>query len=73
MSIEFNQNFLTEWNYSIFYWKFYRLYKILLITEGPRCIKFAGHAAYHFSDDPFYAGDFITTVKQLVERAQTGD
>jgi hypothetical protein len=36
-------------------------------------LMFAGHAAYHFSDDPFYAGGFIPTVKQLVERIQTGD
>ncbi|MBX7146592.1 MAG: nitronate monooxygenase [Alphaproteobacteria bacterium] len=36
-------------------------------------LMFAGHNAYHFSDDPFYAGGFIPTVKQLVARLQTGD
>jgi len=34
---------------------------------------FAGHAAYRFADDPFYANGFIPTVKQLVERLQTGE
>jgi len=36
-------------------------------------LMFAGHAAYRFSQDPFYAGGFIPTVKQLIERIQTGD
>lgn len=34
---------------------------------------FAGHGAYHFGTDPFYANGFIPTVRQLVERLQTGD
>jgi hypothetical protein len=34
---------------------------------------FAGHSAHHFSTDPFYSNGFIPTVKQLVERIQTGD
>jgi hypothetical protein len=34
---------------------------------------FAGHNAFRFKDDPFYASGFIPTVKQLVERIQTGD
>jgi len=34
---------------------------------------FAGHAAYRFAEDPFYANGFIPTVKQLVERISTGD
>lgn len=34
---------------------------------------FAGHNAYRFAQDPFYANGFIPTVAQLVERIQTGD
>ncbi len=36
-------------------------------------LMFAGHNAYRFKDDPFYAGGFIPNVRQLVERLQTGD
>ena len=36
-------------------------------------LMFAGHAAYKFAEDPFYANGFIPTIKQLVERIQTGD
>lgn len=36
-------------------------------------LMFAGHGAYRFGEDPFYANGFIPTVKQLVERLQTGD
>ena len=36
-------------------------------------LMFAGHGAYRFATDPFYAGGFIPTVKQLVERLLTGD
>ncbi len=36
-------------------------------------LMFAGHNAYLFSQDPFYSNGFIPTVKQLVERIQTGD
>ncbi len=36
-------------------------------------LMFAGHAAYRFTSDPFYAGGFIPTVGQLVARIQTGD
>jgi len=36
-------------------------------------LMFAGHAAYRFAEDPFYANGFIPTVKQLVERICTGD
>lgn len=36
-------------------------------------LMFAGHAAYRFSEDPFYANGYIPTVKELVERLQTGD
>jgi len=34
---------------------------------------FAGHNAYRFASDPFYANGFIPTVGQLVERILTGD
>jgi NAD(P)H-dependent flavin oxidoreductase YrpB (nitropropane dioxygenase family) len=34
---------------------------------------FAGHVAYRFKDDPFYrGGEFIPTVKELVDRIKTG-
>lgn len=35
-------------------------------------LMFAGHNAYRFADDPFYANGFIPTVKQLVERITSG-
>jgi NAD(P)H-dependent flavin oxidoreductase YrpB (nitropropane dioxygenase family) len=36
-------------------------------------LMFAGHNAYRFASDPFYANGFIPTVGQLVERILTGD
>jgi nitronate monooxygenase len=36
-------------------------------------LMFAGHSAYRFAEDPFYSNGFVPTVKQLVERIQTGD
>jgi len=36
-------------------------------------LMFAGHAAYRFATDPFYANGFIPTVGELVERLMTGD
>ena len=36
-------------------------------------LMFAGHGAYRFGTDPFYANGFIPTVKQLVDRLVTGD
>jgi len=36
-------------------------------------LMFAGHSACRFSEDPFYAGGAIPTVKQLVERLLTGN
>jgi NAD(P)H-dependent flavin oxidoreductase YrpB (nitropropane dioxygenase family) len=36
-------------------------------------LMFAGHNAYRFASDPFYAGGFIPTVRQLVDRIATGD
>lgn len=35
-------------------------------------LMFAGHQAYRFGQDPFYENGFIPTVKQLVDRLQTG-
>lgn len=35
-------------------------------------LMFAGHNAYRFGQDPYYADGFVPTVKQLVERIQTG-
>jgi NAD(P)H-dependent flavin oxidoreductase YrpB (nitropropane dioxygenase family) len=36
-------------------------------------LMFAGHSAFRFRKDPFYSNGFVPTVKQLVERIQTGD
>ena len=36
-------------------------------------LMFAGHNAFRFRDDPFYAGGFVPTVGQLVERLKSGD
>lgn len=36
-------------------------------------LMFAGHNAFNFRKDPFYSNGFVPTVKQLVERIQTGD
>jgi hypothetical protein len=35
-------------------------------------LMFAGHNAYRFASDPFYANGNVPTVKELVERIQTG-
>ena len=35
-------------------------------------LMFAGHNAYRFGSDPFYANGFIPTVAQLLERMKTG-
>jgi nitronate monooxygenase len=35
-------------------------------------LMFAGHNAYRFGEDPFYANGFVPTVKELVERIRTG-
>jgi nitronate monooxygenase len=34
---------------------------------------FAGHAAFRFARDPFYAGGFVPTVRQLIDRILTGN
>ena len=36
-------------------------------------LMFAGHSAFNFKTDPFYSNGFVPTVKQLVDRLQTGD
>jgi len=36
-------------------------------------LMFAGHNAYRFGEDPFYSNGFVPTVRQLVERLQTGN
>ncbi|RMH61571.1 MAG: nitronate monooxygenase [Zetaproteobacteria bacterium] len=41
-------------------------------ADPDKHLMFAGHAAYRFAQDPFYAGGFIPTVKQLVQRITTG-
>lgn len=35
-------------------------------------LMFAGHGAYKFADDPFYANGFVPTVGELVQRILTG-
>jgi nitronate monooxygenase len=35
-------------------------------------LMFAGHNAYKFAEDPFYANGFVPTVKELVDRILTG-
>jgi len=35
-------------------------------------LMFAGHNAYRFASDPFYANGYVPTVRELVERLQTG-
>jgi hypothetical protein len=36
-------------------------------------LMFAGHNAFRFGKDPFYANGFVPTVRELVERLKTGD
>ena len=36
-------------------------------------LMFAGHNAYRFGQDPFYANGFVPTVRQLMDRIVTGD
>ncbi|HTZ34547.1 MAG TPA: nitronate monooxygenase [Stellaceae bacterium] len=36
-------------------------------------LMFAGHNAYKFASDPFYANGYIPTVRELVDRLITGD
>jgi nitronate monooxygenase len=36
-------------------------------------LMFAGHNAFRFASDPFYANGFIPTVRELIDRLVTGD
>jgi nitronate monooxygenase len=36
-------------------------------------LMFAGHNAYNFASDPFYANGYIPTVRELIDRLVTGD
>jgi len=36
-------------------------------------LMFAGHNAYRFASDPFYTNGYVPTVRELVDRLQTGD
>lgn len=36
-------------------------------------LMFAGHNAYRFGEDPWYASGFIPTVKQMIDRIMTGE
>ena len=36
-------------------------------------LMFAGHNAYRFASDPFYANGYVPTVRELVERLETGE
>jgi NAD(P)H-dependent flavin oxidoreductase YrpB (nitropropane dioxygenase family) len=36
-------------------------------------LMFAGHNAFRFASDPFYANGFVPSVRELVERLKTGD
>jgi len=42
-------------------------------TEVNNNLVFAGHGAFNFAKDPFYANGNIPTVAQLVDRIKTGD
>jgi hypothetical protein len=43
-------------------------------SEDLECnLMFSGHNAYRFGSDPFYANGFVPTVRQLVDRLQTGE
>ena len=48
-----------------------RLAARAFIWQTP-CAEHAGHNAYRFADDPWYADGFVPTVAQLMERLQTG-
>lgn len=40
--------------------------------DPDRQLMFAGHNAFRFASDPFYANGFVPTVSELVERIRTG-
>jgi nitronate monooxygenase len=41
-------------------------------SEVTQQLMFAGHNAYRFKDDPYYANGFIPTVRELVAQLRTG-
>ncbi|MBL8669466.1 MAG: nitronate monooxygenase [Alphaproteobacteria bacterium] len=49
------------------------LQRISHSSEIDHQLMFAGHNAFRFASDPFYANGFVPTVSQLVERIATGD
>ena len=49
------------------------LQSIVHTEQTENNLMFAGHNAYRFKDDPFYANGFVPTVSQLVDRILTGD
>ena len=49
------------------------LQKISHSEEVDNQLMFAGHNAYRFATDPFYNNGFVPSVKELVDRIQTGD
>lgn len=49
------------------------LQSVIHSSETENDLMFAGHAAYRFSEDPFYSNGFVPSVKQLVDRIATGD
>jgi NAD(P)H-dependent flavin oxidoreductase YrpB (nitropropane dioxygenase family) len=49
------------------------LQKISHSEDVEHQLMFAGHNAYRFADDPFYANGYVPTVRELVERLQTGN
>lgn len=48
------------------------LQKVAHENDVEHQLMFSGHNAYRFKTDPFYAGGFVPTVKQLVDRMMTG-
>jgi NAD(P)H-dependent flavin oxidoreductase YrpB (nitropropane dioxygenase family) len=48
------------------------LQTIAIQGDTKNSFMFCGHNGYRFAEDPFYANGFIPTVKELVERIQTG-
>jgi nitronate monooxygenase len=49
------------------------LQKISHSEDVEHQLMFAGHNAYRFAEDPFYANGYVPTVRELVDRLQTGN
>jgi nitronate monooxygenase len=49
------------------------LQTIIHTDDTENNLMFAGHNAFRFKDDPYYANGFVPTVGQLVERILSGD